>query len=81
MDYTSKSLPDDVASRFEELQPEGMTVGEFMACCLDAYEQESESSECGDVATSEDVEQLSRQLEAVEEQLSNVPRDTAEHLR
>ncbi len=81
MSYTSKSLPDEVAERFEDLQPDDMTVGEFTSRLLDAYEQETDSSVSEDVATTEDVEHLSKRLEAVEEQLERVPRDTADHLR
>ena len=80
MDYTSKSLPDDVATRFESLQPESMTVGEFMAECLDAYEDNATDT-CDDVASAEDVEQLQRQLESIETQVSNLPTDIVTELR
>ena len=63
MGYKSKSLPEDVASRFEEVQPEDCTVGEFVSELLDQYESESSTETRGDVATREDVEALRKRLD------------------
>ena len=63
MGYKSKSLPEDVASRFEEVQPEDCTVGEFVSELLDQYESERSTETSGDVATTEDVESLRKRLD------------------
>jgi len=70
MDYTSKSLPDPVADRFEDLQPEDMTVGEFMTECLDAYEQQNTNNADG-------VDEVLGRLDDLEHQ---IPDNTVERL-
>jgi hypothetical protein len=70
MDYTSKSLPDPVADRFEDLQPEDMTVGEFTTACLDAYEQQNTNNADG-------VDEVLGRLDDLEARL---PEKTAQEL-
>jgi hypothetical protein len=70
MDYTSKSLPDPVADRFEDLQPDEMTVGEFMTTCLDAYENT-------DTNNADGVDEVLGRLDDLEHQ---IPDNTVERL-
>lgn len=78
MSRKTLTIYDDTKTRFDELN-DASSQDAFLNTLLDAYEEDTESPT--GAVTSEDVERLSKRLEAVEEQLSNVPRDTADYLR
>jgi len=76
--YTTKSLPDPVADRFEELQPGEMTVGEFVTLLLDTYEADSVQE------TAEQAEDISKQVERLERRIkdleTSIPERTAREI-